>query len=59
MDKRRYREYLGYARWFYDGDGFDVLQIVWPDKQASFPGEPNCTLEENVQPRTWKSASPG
>lgn len=59
MDKRRYREYLGYARWFYNGDGFDVLQIVWPDKQANFPWEPNCTVEEKMQPRTWKSASPG
>lgn len=26
--KSRYREFLGYALWFNQGDGFDVFQIV-------------------------------
>lgn len=33
----RYDEYLGYARWFYKGDGFTVLQIVWPDSGHRYP----------------------
>jgi hypothetical protein len=37
--ERYYREYLGYARWFYRGSGFPVLQAVWPDKQGVFPWE--------------------
>jgi hypothetical protein len=38
--ERHYREYLGYARWFYQGSKFPVLQCVWPDKQGVFPWEP-------------------
>jgi hypothetical protein len=49
----RYREYLGYARWFHDGDGFDVLQIVWPDKQHRFPWDENYSIPRNLQPATW------
>jgi hypothetical protein len=39
MDKRYYREYLGYAGWFYQGPDFPVLQCIWPDKQGVFPWE--------------------
>jgi uncharacterized protein DUF4262 len=35
-----YHDYLGYARWFYSGDGFPVLQCVWPDANGRFPWEP-------------------
>ena len=35
-----YRDYLGYARWYYRGDGFPVLQCAWPDKAGRFPWEP-------------------
>lgn len=40
MDERYYREYLGYALWFYRGPNFPVLQCLWPDKEGLFPGEP-------------------
>jgi hypothetical protein len=40
MDRRYYREYLGYAGWFYRGPDFPVLQCVWPDKQGVFPWQP-------------------
>src|SRR5258708_4069418 len=39
MDKRYYREYLGYAGWFYQGPDFPVVQCLWPDKQGVFPWE--------------------
>jgi hypothetical protein len=32
--------YLGWSRWFYRGDGFPCLQIVWPDRAGLFPWEP-------------------
>jgi Domain of unknown function (DUF4262) len=38
--ERHYREYLGYARWFYRGSEFPVVQYIWPDKQGIFPWEP-------------------
>lgn len=35
-----YREYFGYARWFYEGDDFPMLQCVWPDKAHRYPWDP-------------------
>ena len=28
---------LGQARWFYRGDDFPALQLIWPDKQHHYP----------------------
>jgi Domain of unknown function (DUF4262) len=39
MDQRYFREYLGYALWFYRTLDFPVLQCVWPDKLGIFPWE--------------------
>jgi hypothetical protein len=36
---------LGYARWFYEGDAFPVLQCMWPDKQQHYPWEPAFKAE--------------
>lgn len=38
--KKHHRDLLGWSRWFYGGDDFPCLQIVWPDKQGRFPWEP-------------------
>jgi hypothetical protein len=46
-----YRPFLGYARWFYQGDDFPVLQCLWPDKQQHFPWEPKFK-------KAWLSAQP-
>lgn len=37
-----YREYLGYANWFYGSlpGPYPALQMVWPDKAGRFPWEP-------------------
>jgi hypothetical protein len=35
--KRHYKEYLGYAIWFYEGNEFPVLQCVWPTTKGYFP----------------------
>lgn len=40
VERRHYREYLGYARWFYRGDDFPALQCVWPDSQHRYPWHP-------------------
>jgi hypothetical protein len=37
--KRFYRDHLGWGRWFYGGDEFPCLQIVWPDRAGVFPWE--------------------
>jgi Domain of unknown function (DUF4262) len=38
VEKVWYQPFLGYARWFYQGDEFPVLQCIWPDKEQNFPG---------------------
>ena len=52
MSKARDRDDLGYARWFYAGDGFEVFQIVWPDTSNRFPWDAGFAAGEQ-QPRTW------
>jgi alkylation response protein AidB-like acyl-CoA dehydrogenase len=37
---RHYAEHLGWSRWFYGGDDFPCLQLVWPDRSNLFPWEP-------------------
>lgn len=37
--KQHYRSFLGWSRWFYGGDDFPCLQIVWPDRTGRFPWE--------------------
>jgi hypothetical protein len=42
VGKRHYPGYLGYARWYYQGDDFPVLQCVWPDSQHRYPWHPGA-----------------
>jgi hypothetical protein len=37
--ERHYPDHLGWSRWFYSGDEFPCLQIVWPDRAGIFPWE--------------------
>jgi hypothetical protein len=32
-----YRQYVGYCRWYYEGNGFELYQIVWPSREGIFP----------------------
>lgn len=32
--------FLGYARWFHGDRPFEALQILWPDREGRFPGDP-------------------
>jgi len=36
VPKDFYRQYIGYALWFYRSIDFPVLQCVWPDKAGRF-----------------------
>ena len=36
VPKDFYRQYIGYALWFYRSLDFPVLQCVWPDKAGLF-----------------------
>lgn len=37
--ERFYADHLGWSRWFYAGDSFPCVQIVWPDRAGVFPWE--------------------
>jgi hypothetical protein len=32
-----FREFVGYALWFYRGQNFELLQLLWPDRSGRFP----------------------
>lgn len=49
VDKSHYGEYFGFARWYYKGDDYPVLQFVWQDKNHHFPWDAEWELAE-VQP---------
>ena len=34
-----YKEYLGYAQWYYEGDDFPVLQCIFPTVTGRYPWE--------------------
>ncbi len=37
-----YRNYVGYAQWFYEDDPFPLVQCFWPDKEGRFPWDERC-----------------
>lgn len=43
--KRHFANFLGWSRWFYGGDEFPCLQLVWPDRSGLFPWEPDFDPE--------------
>jgi hypothetical protein len=49
--KRHYAEHLGWSRWFYRGDEFPCLHLIWPDRSGLFPWEEGfADGEKSVQP---------
>lgn len=59
--KRFYAEYLGWSRWFYGGDDFPCLQIVWPDREGMFPWEAGfdpafAGSQPDLTERGWQGA---
>jgi hypothetical protein len=54
--KRHYADHLGWSRWFYGGDDFPCLQIVWPDRAGAFPWEagfdPAFAKDQPISPKT-------
>ncbi len=40
IDSSQYRDYVGRAIWFYEGEAFPFLQCFWPNKFGRYPWEP-------------------
>ena len=45
VSRRHYRHHLGWSRWFYGNDDFQCLQLLWPDRDLSFPWSPGASDE--------------
>lgn len=59
--KRFYRDHLGWSRWFYGGDDFQCLQIVWPDRDQLFPWQSGFDegfvgLQPDLSEDGWQAA---
>ncbi len=39
VPKSEYKEYVGWARWFYEGDDFPLVQCVYPTVKGKFAWE--------------------
>lgn len=37
VSPKHYRDHVSYARWYYGGDDFPLLQCVWPDSAHRYP----------------------
>jgi len=33
----QYYEHVGLCRWYYEGNGFPLYQVVWPSRSGFFP----------------------
>jgi len=40
VPRDQYYDHVGYARWYYEGDDFPLIQLVWPDRDGRFPWDP-------------------
>ena len=49
--KEQYRDHLGWATWFYGGDDFPAVQMLWPTKSGVYPWEDRASQEfKKIQP---------
>ena len=37
VEKKHYKELLGWGLWLHDGDDFEVLQMIWPTTDGLWP----------------------
>jgi hypothetical protein len=45
MPESQFRNYMGWALWFYDGPFFSALQLIWPDHDDRWPWDPSVDPE--------------
>ena len=54
-----YQEHVGYARWYYQGNGFGLYQVVWSDRQGRFPWHPGASQAFRANQPVMGSPPPG
>ncbi|MGY4308021.1 hypothetical protein ACVIJ6_005264 [Bradyrhizobium sp. USDA 4369] len=58
VSSRHYADHLGFSRWFYGGDGFECLQLIYPDRAGHFPWSSSAsaqirTAQPDLTERGW------
>jgi hypothetical protein len=58
--KEHYEDHVGWSRWFYDGDDFPCIQLVWPDRNGVFPWQADFDEsfrddQPDLSPTGWAS----
>jgi hypothetical protein len=43
IDRKHFRNYIGYALWFYEADPFPLFQCFWSDERGRFPWDQGCS----------------
>jgi len=43
VSKKNYAAYVGFALWYYEGNNFPLVQVVWPSKENHFPWNVQAT----------------
>lgn len=43
--ERHFKEHLGWSRWFYRGNAFQCVQLVWTDREGHFPWQAGYSAE--------------
>jgi len=55
----RYKDYVGWSLWFYEGDDFPLWQCFWPDRDGHYPWKKSCDVEvAELQPFLFESSEP-
>ena len=60
VDEEAKSEYLLSSKWFYKGNQFPAIQMVWPDPSGSFPWQPNFErkligLQPDISKISWSN----
>jgi hypothetical protein len=45
VSESRFKDHLGWSRWFYGGDDFRCVQLVWTDPNGFFPWQTGFSAE--------------
>jgi len=51
VPRSHYQDTVGFCRWYYEGNGFPLYQIVWPNRSGQFPWHPEASdAYKHIQP---------
>jgi hypothetical protein len=49
VNRSHYKNYVGWAIWFYESEPFPLFQCFWPDRNGHYPWDPECSAAVAAQ----------